>query len=50
MKILVTGATGLIGRSLCRRLTDDGHTVIGVSRSSHKPPGLAVAEIQQWNP
>lgn len=50
MKVLVTGATGLIGRSLCRKLTDDGHTVIGVSRSSRKPPGLAVAEIQQWDP
>jgi len=50
MKILVTGATGLIGRSLCGRLTDDGHTVIGVSRSSRKPPGLAVAEVLQWDP
>lgn len=50
MKILVTGATGLIGRSLCRKLTDDGHTVIGVSRSSRQPPGLMVAELQQWDP
>jgi uncharacterized protein (TIGR01777 family) len=50
MKILVTGATGLIGRSLCRKLTDDGHNVIGVSRSSRKPPGLSVVEIQQWDP
>jgi uncharacterized protein (TIGR01777 family) len=31
-------------------LTDDGYTVIGVSRSSSKPSGLAVAEIHQWNP
>jgi len=30
-------------------LTNDRHTVIGVSRSSHKPTGLAVAEIQQWD-
>src|SRR5262245_42623909 len=50
MKVLITGATGLIGRSLCKKLTDDGHTVIGVSRSSRTPPGLAVAEIQQWDP
>src|SRR5262245_10665721 len=50
MKVLLTGATGLIGRSLCRKLTDDGHTVIGVSRSSRKPPGLGVAEIKQWDP
>ena len=50
MKILVTGATGLIGRSLCRALTDDGHTVTAVSRSPVKPQGLAVAEIHQWDP
>ena len=50
MKILVTGATGLIGRSLCRALTDESHTVAAVSRSPVKPPGLAVAEVYQWDP
>jgi uncharacterized protein (TIGR01777 family) len=50
MKVLVTGATGLIGRSLCQALTDGGHTVIGVSRSSRRPPDLAAAEIHQWDP
>ncbi len=50
MKVLVTGATGLIGNSLCQSLTSDGHTVIGLSRSSRKPAGLAVAEIYQWEP
>ena len=50
MKILVTGATGLIGRSLCRALTDDGHAVAAVSRSSVKPQGLAVAEVYRWDP
>jgi uncharacterized protein (TIGR01777 family) len=50
MKVLVTGATGLIGRSLCQALTGGGHTVIGVSRSTRKPPDLAAAEIHQWNP
>ena len=50
MKILVTGATGLIGRSLCRTLTDDGHAVAAVSRSAVKPQGLAVAEVHQWDP
>jgi len=50
MKILVTGATGLIGRSLCRALTDESRTVAAVSRSSVKPQGLAVAEVYQWDP
>ncbi|WP_447968301.1 NAD-dependent epimerase/dehydratase family protein [Nitrospira sp. M1] len=30
MKILVTGATGFLGRALCQRLTDAGHTVVGL--------------------
>lgn len=49
MKILVTGATGLIGRSLCRSLTNDGHVVSAVSRSPGKPQLLAVAELHQWD-
>ncbi len=49
MRILVIGATGLIGRSLCRALTGDGHIVSAVSRSSAKSPGLAVAEVHQWD-
>ena len=50
MKILVTGATGLIGRNLCRALTDESHTVVAASRSPVKPQGLAVAEVYQWDP
>ena len=50
MKILVTGATGLIGRSLCRALTDESHAVAAVSRSPVKPQSLAVAEVYQWDP
>jgi uncharacterized protein (TIGR01777 family) len=49
MKVLVTGATGLIGRNLCRSLTNEGHIVIALSRSPRKPPGLAVAEVHQWD-
>jgi uncharacterized protein (TIGR01777 family) len=49
MKTLVIGATGLIGRSLCRSLAADGHTVAAVSRSLVKPKGLAISEIHQWD-
>ena len=50
MKILVIGATGLIGRSVCRLLAAQGHAVSAVSRSAAKPQGLPVAEIHQWEP
>ena len=32
MSVLVTGASGLLGRSVCRRLNDAGHEVISVLR------------------
>jgi len=50
MRILISGATGLIGQSLCELLTQEGHTVIGVSRSGKKPSGLSVAEMYHWDP
>lgn len=50
MKILVTGATGLIGRRLCKSLTSDGHTLVAMSRSPEKVKNLAAAEILKWNP
>lgn len=50
MKILVTGATGLIGRHLCKSLKDEGHTVIALSRAPEKAQGLAATEILKWDP
>lgn len=49
MRILVIGATGLIGRALCQSLTAGGHTTVAVSRTPSKPAGLAVAEVYQWD-
>ncbi|HET9531785.1 MAG TPA: NAD-dependent epimerase/dehydratase family protein, partial [Blastocatellia bacterium] len=50
MKILMTGVTGLIGRSLSRSLAGAGHEVIGLSRAPEKARGVAVAEMHGWDP
>lgn len=50
MKILVTGATGLIGRKLCSLLSDDGHTLVALSRSPKTAHGLAADEVHEWHP
>ncbi len=49
MRIGVTGATGLIGRVLCGALGDEGHEVIGFSRSPERAKGVAVAEVRGWD-
>lgn len=41
MRILVTGATGFIGRHLCRRLAERGDQVLALARSKRKAATLA---------
>ncbi|MEL6822400.1 MAG: TIGR01777 family oxidoreductase [Calditrichota bacterium] len=36
MKIIITGATGMLGRPLCAALLEDGHHVIALSRSPER--------------
>jgi uncharacterized protein (TIGR01777 family) len=50
MKILVTGATGLIGRRLCQELSAEGHAVTALSRAPGKARGLSAAQILEWDP
>ena len=45
-KILVTGASGFLGTHLCRRLTESGADVFGVSRSSEPEE----SHCKQWLP
>ncbi|MCV0397775.1 MAG: SDR family oxidoreductase [Rhizobiaceae bacterium] len=44
MKILVAGATGLIGAAICARLADEGHVVVGAGRGKRPVRSLAFAE------
>ena len=47
MNILITGATGLVGSHLTRRLLAEGHTVIAVTRNAAKARHLGI-EIVEW--
>lgn len=52
MKVLVTGATGFIGKRLCASLHQAGHALVGLSRdpsrARQKVPQLS--EAFSWNP
>ncbi len=49
MKIAVTGATGFIGRSLCRELKRAGHEVVALSRDPKGVAGLLDGvEVMPW--
>jgi uncharacterized protein (TIGR01777 family) len=50
MKILITGATGLIGRSVCRSLIDEGHQVAVLSRRPPAAIDLAGVISFRWEP
>lgn len=46
MRILVTGASGYIGGSVCQRLVADGHQVSGLTRSAEKGEKLRVLGVE----
>jgi uncharacterized protein (TIGR01777 family) len=50
MKILITGATGLIGRSICRSLVNEGHQVVALSRRQPAAMDLAGVIPFHWAP
>ena len=45
MRVLVTGATGFIGRALVLRLQRDGHAVVVWARSEARARGLLGADV-----
>jgi uncharacterized protein YbjT (DUF2867 family) len=52
MKILVTGATGFVGRNLLPLLKDNGHEIIALTRNTNTAGvGLPIAcQIVHWDP
>lgn len=50
MKILVTGATGLIGRALCRVLADEGHQLVVLSRNPASATKSVATNAFAWQP
>ncbi len=49
MKILITGATGLIGKKLLIDLLKKGHTVVGVGRDKSKIVELPEKQTYSWD-
>jgi len=51
MKVLVTGATGLIGREVCAALTARGDEVVVLTRDTRKARGIfSAATAFRWDP
>ena len=51
MQILITGATGSIGRELCPVLRDAGHTIIGLTRNVDRAAKNGPSDVEwlRWN-
>ena len=47
MKILVTGANGLVGRALCSTLEHSGHVVVRAVRLSTTPWEVPVGDLNE---
>ncbi len=50
MKVLVTGASGFIGRTLCAKLRGLGHEVAACSRSQAQMPGIFYVRSPELGP
>jgi uncharacterized protein (TIGR01777 family) len=51
LRILITGSTGLVGTSLCRRLESEGHDLLRLVRpDTHVATGIVPAKTVRWDP
>ncbi|MGH9843548.1 MAG: TIGR01777 family oxidoreductase [Blastocatellia bacterium] len=50
MRVLITGATGLIGKPLCRRLAAEGHEIVTLSRQPQRVRVEPGAKAFRWEP
>ena len=48
MKIAVTGGSGKLGRSVVRRLNDEGHRVLNLDRAGERSPGLVLVDLTDY--
>ena len=48
MKIAVTGGSGKLGRSVVRRLNDEGHQVLNLDRVGERSPGLVLVDLTDY--
>jgi len=48
MKVLITGATGLIGRKLTGRLLEQSHQITALSRAPERAAKLLGSQVQVW--
>ena len=48
MRIAVTGGSGKLGRSVVRRLSDEGHEVLNLDRAGEKSPGLVLVDLKDY--
>jgi len=48
MRIAVTGGSGKLGRSVVRRLSDEGHEVLNLDRAGDRSPGLVLVDLKDY--
>ena len=48
MRVAVTGGSGKLGRSVVRRLSEDGHEVTNLDRTGMRGPGFTEVDLRDY--